>query len=120
MTKPKETVDAFMAKLDHPFKAEVQAIRDIIKGVNPRITEQIKWAAPSFSYTDYIVTFNLRATQHVHLVFHNQAIARIQSEILEGNYPDRRMTYFTNMDEIRAKQTQLEYVVRTLIEIMDD
>ena len=119
MKKPKETVDAFMAKLDHPFKAEVQAVRDIIKGVNPKITEQIKWAAPSFSYSDYIVTFNLRATQHVHLVFHNPAIASIQSEILEGNYPDRRMTYLTSMDDVQAKQAKLEYVVRMLIEIMD-
>jgi uncharacterized protein YdhG (YjbR/CyaY superfamily) len=50
-------VDAFMAKLDHPFKAEVQAVREIIKGVNPHITEQIKWNAPSFSYKDYLATF---------------------------------------------------------------
>ena len=56
-----EQVDAFMEKLDHPFKAEVQVVRDIIKGVNPGIIEQIKWAAPSFSYKGYMVTFNLRS-----------------------------------------------------------
>jgi uncharacterized protein YdhG (YjbR/CyaY superfamily) len=43
-------VDEFLDKLDHPFKAEVQALREIIKGVNRHITEQIKWNAPSFSY----------------------------------------------------------------------
>lgn len=32
-----------MDQLDHPFKAEVQTIRDIIKHVNKDITEEIKW-----------------------------------------------------------------------------
>src|SRR5262245_40733296 len=115
----KETVDEFMAKLEHPFKAEVQAIREIIKGVNPSITEEIKWVAPSFSYKNYIATFNLRAQQHVHLIFHNPAIASIKSDILQGDYPDRRMTYFSSMDDVKAKQAALEYVVNELIKAMD-
>ena len=39
-------VDEFIEKLDHPLKKEVQVVRDIIKGVNKNITEQIKWKAP--------------------------------------------------------------------------
>jgi hypothetical protein len=119
MKKPKETVDEYMAKLDHPYKAEVEAVRAIIKGVNPKIVEEVKWNAPSFSYKDYIATFNLRATQHVHLIFHNPAIASIQSDILRGEYPDRRMVYFADMQDVEAKKTQIEYVVRSLIETMD-
>nr|PZN56071.1 MAG: DUF1801 domain-containing protein [Chloroflexota bacterium] len=88
--------------------------------VNPAITEQIKWNAPSFSYTDYIATFNLHARQHVHLVFHNPSISRIQSPILEGDYPDRRMAYFSDMDDVRAKQPALEQVVSELIALMDE
>jgi uncharacterized protein YdhG (YjbR/CyaY superfamily) len=119
VTKKKETVDEFMAKLDHPRKAEVQAVRDIIKSVDQNITEEIKWSAPSFSYKDYIATFNLRATQHVHLIFHNPAIASINSEILEGDYPDRRMTYFSDMADVKAKQPALEYIVKVLLKTMD-
>ena len=119
MKKPKETVDEFMNKLDHPLKAEVQAVRDIIKGVNPKITEQIKWNAPSYSYKDYIATFNLRAQQHVHLIFHNPAIASIKIDILEGDYPDRLMVYFLDMADVKAKQADVEYVVQELINIMD-
>jgi hypothetical protein len=118
--KAKETVDEYMAKLDHPYKAEVEAVRAIIKGINPKIVEEIKWNAPSFSYKDYIATFNLRATQHVHLIFHNPAIASIQSEILEGNYPDRRMVYFADMQDVEAKKAALEYVVKALIGTMDE
>lgn len=117
--KSKETVDEYMDKLDHPLKAEVQAVRDIIKGVSPRITEQVKWNAPSFSYKDYIATFNLRTNQHVHLIFHNPNIASIHSPILEGDYPDRRMTYFLNMEDVNAKREALEQVVHELVERMD-
>ncbi|MBZ0292414.1 MAG: DUF1801 domain-containing protein [Anaerolineae bacterium] len=119
MKKKKETVDEYMQRLDHPLKAEVEAVRAIIKGVHPDITEQVKWNAPSFSYTDYIATFNLRATQHVHLVFHNPDIASIQSDILEGDYPDRRMTYFKNMGDVQAKKTALEQVIRELVSKME-
>jgi hypothetical protein len=62
-------VDAYMIELKHPFKAEVQALRKVLKGVNSQITEQIKWNAPSFGYKgEYLVTFNLRETKRVHLV----------------------------------------------------
>ena len=50
MAKKRETVDEYMAALDHPFKAEVEALRAIIKGVNPNITEQVKWNSPSYRY----------------------------------------------------------------------
>lgn len=114
-----EKVDEFLAVLDHPFKAEVQAVRDIIKAVHPQITEEIKWKAPSFSYKGYMATFNLWARQHVHLVFHNGAILNQAGGILEGDYVDRRMVYFRSMDEVRAKQTVMETAIREWIAIMD-
>ncbi len=120
MAKKRETVDEYMAALDHPFKAEVEALRAIIKGVNPNITEQVKWNAPSYRYKDYIATFNLRAQQHVHLIFHNPAIASITSEILEGDYLDRRMVYFVDMNDVKAKQAAIEFVVSELIKKMDE
>ncbi len=112
-------VDAFMTALDHPFKSEVQTIRDIIKGVHPGITEQVKWRAPSFSYNGYMVTFNLWAAQHVHLVFHNGVILSNMDGLLHGDYPDRRMAYFTTMEEIDAKRAALERLIREWITLQD-
>jgi hypothetical protein len=117
--KKAPTVDEFMAALDHPFKAEVQAVREIIKGVNKHITEEVKWRAPSFSYKGYLATFNLWATEHVHLVFHNGAILDPKNRILEGEYPDRRMVYFANMDEVRSKKPALVKAVKEWIRLMD-
>jgi hypothetical protein len=112
-------VDAYMDRLEHPFKAEVQAVREIIKGVDPRITEQVKWNAPTFSHTGYMATFNLHRTQHVLLVWHNGVVLDDPDGLLEGAYPDRRMTYFTGMGEVEARRPALEGLVRRWVELMD-
>lgn len=112
------SVKAFMKELDHPLKAEVETIRGIIKGVNKDITEEIKWKAPSFSYKDeYLVTFNLRDRKRIHLVFHNPMIPKIKSHLLEGDYVDRRMTYFANMKDIKTNKAELERVLKQLVKL---
>ena len=115
-----ERVNEFMDQLDHPFKAEVQAVRTIILNANKHITEQIKWAAPSFSYKGYLATFNLWNKKCVHLIFHKGAILNHASGLLEGDYPDRRMVYFSNMKDVKAKQAALEKAVREWVRLMDN
>jgi hypothetical protein len=118
--KKQQTVDEFLAELDHPFKAEVQAVRAIIKGVRQDITEEVKWNAPSFSYKGYLATFNLWERKRVHLVFHNGAILDPQPGIFEGTYPDRRMVYFADMADVEAKQPALEAAVNQWVRLMDE
>lgn len=114
-----EKVNEFMNSLEHPFKKEVQAVRDIIINVDEKITEEIKWAAPSFSYKGYMATFNLWAKKQVHLVFHNGAILKDRSGLLEGDYVDRRMVYFSSMEDVNAKRPALENAVRKWVKVMD-
>jgi hypothetical protein len=87
--------------------------------VDPRITEQVKWNAPSFSYKGYMATFNLHPTQHLHLVWHNGVVLQDPAGLLEGSYPDRRMTYFTSMAEVEARRPTLEGLVGQWVELMD-
>lgn len=113
-----EQVNEFMDKLDHPFKAEVEMMRGMIKNVNKDITEQIKWNAPSFSYKgEYLVTFNLWEKKKIHLVFHNPMISRVQSKLLEGDYDQRRMAYFADKKDIEEKKAALEKVLKDLIKL---
>jgi uncharacterized protein YdhG (YjbR/CyaY superfamily) len=113
-----EQVNEFMEKLDHPFKAEVQMVREIIKNVNPDITEQIKWNAPSFSYKgEALVTFNLWEKKRIHLVFHNPMISKVKSKFLEGDYDHRRMAYFADQSDIQAKKQILEKALKDLIKL---
>jgi len=115
-----EQVNSYMSKLSHPLKDEIEAIRTIIKKADGKIGERVKWAAPSYYYKEDLVTFNPRATKHVHLVFHNAAVANIRSPILEGDYKDRRMTYFRDMKEVRSKSKELEKVIKELIHFIDN
>lgn len=113
-----EQVDAFMETLDHPFKAEVQMVREIIKNVNKDISEQIKWNAPSFSYAgESLVTFNLWEKKRIHLVFHNPMISKVKSTLLEGDYDHRRMAYFEDKKDIESKKSALEKAVKDLIKL---
>jgi uncharacterized protein YdhG (YjbR/CyaY superfamily) len=115
-----EQVDEFMEKLDHPFKAEVQMIREIIKNVNTDITEQIKWNAPSFSYKgESQVTFNLWEKKRIHLVFHNPMISKVKSKFLDGDYDHRRMAYFADQSDIQTKRKTLEKVLKDLVKLQD-
>ena len=111
-------VDAFMDQLDHPFKAEVEMVREIIKNVNKDITEEIKWKAPTFSYQgEYLVTFNLWEKGRIHLVFHNPMISKVKSTLLEGDYDHRRMAYFSDKEDIQAKKDLLEKALKDLIKL---
>lgn len=114
-------VDAYMASLEYPMKAEVEAIRETIKGIDPDITEEVKWNAPSFSYKGtYLVTFNLRNPHRILLVFHHPAIARITSEWLEGDYPARRLAYLAGLDELQARKAELISIIQRLIHVDSD
>jgi hypothetical protein len=66
-----------------------------------------------------MVTFNLWAKQHVHLVFHNGAILSNEHGLLEGNYPDRRMAYFASMEEVESKKAALEEAIREWVKLQD-
>jgi uncharacterized protein YdhG (YjbR/CyaY superfamily) len=115
-----DKVDEFLENLSHPLKAEVEAVRSIIKGVNKDINEEIKWKAPSFNYKgEYLVTFNLREEKHIHLVFHNPQISKVRSALLEGDYEDRRMAYFTDMKDVKAKRSTLEKALKDLIKLQE-
>lgn len=68
-----------MNKLDTPLMAEIEAVRKIIKGADQKIAERITWNPLSYYYKEDLVTFHLRATKHVHLVFHHPSIVHIKS-----------------------------------------
>ena len=110
-----EKVSEYMKLLVHPLKKEMEAVREIIKNSNPNIAERIKWNAPSYYYKEDLATFNPRAQQHIHIVFHHKSIPEIKSDLLEGDYKDRRMMYLRNMKEIKQHKKELERIMNELV-----
>ncbi len=117
-------VDEFMAQLEHPLKAEIEAIRTLILGVDPQINESIKWNAPSFSTTDHFATLKLRPVESVQLVFHTGAkvkavpIAMVIDDpagLLKWAAKDRGVITFTDRQDVVSKQDALVAIVRQWI-----
>jgi hypothetical protein len=117
-------VDAFMAQLDHPRKAEIEAVRAIIHGADPMIQESIKWNAPSFSMAEHFATFKLRPLGTVQVVFHTGAKVKATPSalviddpagLLQWAAPDRCVATFSDMHDITAKQSALVAIVQQWI-----
>ncbi|WP_144460079.1 DUF1801 domain-containing protein [Siminovitchia fortis] len=117
-----QQVAEFMNNLEHPLKEEITEVRKIILGTNSKITEKIKWNAPSFCVDGHDrITFNLNGKGFFRLIFHcgakvkdntaNKSLFVDNSEILEWVTDDRAIVKFTNMDDVRAKENDLREVI---------
>ncbi|MFH1185855.1 MAG: DUF1801 domain-containing protein [Chloroflexota bacterium] len=119
-------VKAYMRGLQQPRKNEMQAVRRIILGVSPKITEEIKWNAPSFALGEHFVTFNAWAKDCVQLIFHHgpkkstskgHPIEDPDGQ-LEWLATDRASITFRGMKDVREKKAALQSIVRQWIKAM--
>lgn len=69
----KNAVDDFLEKLKHPHKDGIEELRRMILGLNKKITEEIKWNAPSFKLEDHFATFKVHPPRSIQLVLHTGA-----------------------------------------------
>lgn len=120
MPKQVETVVEWMQNLNHPLKAEIEAVRGIILNANPQITEHIKWNAPSFCYEgDDRVTLRLHPPDRIQLVFHRGAKAKADdgfvfddsSGLLHWITHDRATVTFQDMQAVNDQAAALTQLV---------
>lgn len=114
-----EEVDQYMDELDHPLKTEADTLRQVIRKANVKLTERIKWNAPSYFYKEDLLTFNFHDKRSIRLVFHHPAIVKIKSALLEGDYKDRRIVYLSDMASVKAGKKELSRIINELVEAMD-
>lgn len=122
---PPEDVETFLASLEHPLKQEILALRQIILGADPSITEGIKWNAPSFRTSEYFATFHLRAKEGVQVILHLGAKTRDTSvsgiaiadpeSLLEWLAKDRASVKLRDMKDVEARRSALADVIRQWI-----
>ncbi len=117
----KAVVDAYMRDLDHPFRAEMEAVRTIILGASGKVSERIKWNALSFYYKSDLAAFNPRATEYAHLIlmFPGGAGVPPKSALLEGKAKDRREAKFLNLEDVQSKKKPLEKLVKDWVKLRD-
>lgn len=113
-------VELYLDELDHPFKAEVARLREIVLGASPAIQERIKWKSPSFySGSDDLGAFELRPREFVRLVLvFPYGLVADHDGIMQGTWADRRELRFSGLDDIESKRESLETIVRDWVELL--
>jgi len=115
-----EQVKAWLSKLDPPIKKEIEAVRQIIRNSAAKLHERIKWNAPSYYYKEDILTFGpYQKDGRILLVLHHPAVVKIKSALLQGEYKDRRLVYFSNSKEAAKNKKELVRIICEIIKTID-
>lgn len=118
-------VDTWLAKLDHPMKPVLQAIRKVVVGADPSIREGIKWNSPSFRVDEWFATAGTHRRDVVQLVFHLGAKVKDDStkgvriddpgNLLEWHAKDRCSIKLASVKEVKAHERALRSIVKQWI-----
>jgi hypothetical protein len=111
-------VDAFFARLQHPLKDEMQAVRDIIRGASAKIEEDVKWGGPSFDCKEPFATFNPRLTDCVAVIFHGGERLTDDSGLLEPGPKGRAYAKFRSMAEVNKHKSTLTKLTKQWVKLM--
>lgn len=114
-----EQVKAWLNNLTPAVKSEIETVRKIIKAASPKLSERIKWNAPSYYYKEDILTFGPYRTQKLLLVFHHPAVVKVKSELLQGTYKDRRLVHFKEQAEANKNKNELTRIITEIIQMID-
>lgn len=109
---PNPDVDAWFDAYDNPMKPAVQRVREIILETDRRITESIKWKAPTFEYRGNIASFYPKARGHVSLMFHQGAKIPGEHPLLAGEGSTSRTAKLAGLEQVEAHRDELQAIIR--------
>jgi hypothetical protein len=114
MARRQDDVDTYLRELRHPLKAGVEQLRTAILASDERITEHVKWNAPSFCVDGVDrATFRLQPGDRLQLVLHRGAEVRDDSADFRFDDPtgmvewvtsDRGVVTFRDLDDVEARR----------------
>lgn len=122
--KDEGDANAFMAALEHPRKAEIEALRKLIRAADKRIQEGVKWNAPSFYLEDHFATLKLFPPDKVQVVLHTGAKAKSNSTTMKIDDParllkwaakDRCVATFAGPEDIEAGRKAFTAILKQWI-----
>ena len=118
-------VDEFMKTLDHPRKPMIEALRTILRGADPSISEGIKWNAPSYRTVEWFATMNLRSKVGMQVILHLGAKAKEKgwkgfaladpAGLVTWLGKDRGIVTFADLKAIQAHRTAFVAIIRQWI-----
>ena len=118
------SVTEYLNALEHTEKSTVLAVRDLILSIDPRITEEVKWNAPSFRIREHFATFRLHPAPICQLVLHTGSKPRKDGALIEIADPagllkwasaDRCIVTFASAADAKAKFTPLKRILESWV-----
>ncbi len=120
-----DEVTKFLDELNHPLRAEIEELRQIILNSMNGLAENIKWNGPNYCFEDQDrVTMRIQPPKQIQLIFHRGAKKIIQpddkliddkSGLLIWKENDRAIATFKNLDEIKKAKLNLEGILNSWI-----
>jgi hypothetical protein len=87
------SVTSLLRDLKHPHKAGIEALRRLILKLDQRITEEVKWNAPSFKLNDHFATFRIHPPENIQLILHTGAKGKSNARKFKVEDPDKLLAW---------------------------
>lgn len=120
-SKSDPDVTAFLDTLSHPLKPELLALRKLILGVSPAVTEEFKWNSPSFRTTDHFATINVTGKNQLRLILHTGAKKKASAaagldipdpqSLLKWLAKDRAIVTIDSSADLESKRAPLKAIL---------
>jgi hypothetical protein len=119
-------VTDFLDELNHPFRKEIEQLRNCILAANNDLTENIKWNGPNYCFDneDRISMRFQPLTKQAQLIFHRGSKKQEQpkdklidnkSKMLVWKENDRAIVTFKNNQDIENGKVELTKIVKEWI-----
>lgn len=112
-------IDEFVNKLNHPLKAEIKEVINVIRGASKDLQEDVKWGGPSFDYKEPMATLSLRVAGTIVFIFHKGELIKDKSGLLEAAPKGKAYLKLHSMKEIKDNKANIQHIVKEWIRLMD-
>ncbi|HEX2533157.1 MAG TPA: DUF1801 domain-containing protein [Chitinophagaceae bacterium] len=119
-------VTRFLDALNHPLRAEIEQLRQVILNAVPGLSESIKWNGPNYAHEgEDRITMSIQPPRQIRLVFHRGAkktdppadrLIPDPSGLLDWKAGDRAVASFKNRKDIEDHEQVLAHLVRDWIQ----
>ncbi len=127
ITNLNSEVTDFLDEQKHPFRKEIEQLRNCILSANPDLSENIKWNGPNYCFAneDRITMRIQPPTKQVQLIFHRGAKKQTQlqdklisnkSKMLVWKENDRAIVTFKSLEDIDNGKAELTDIVTEWIQ----
>jgi hypothetical protein len=115
-------VTAFLDELNHPFRNEIEQLRNCILTANPALTENIKWNGPNYCFdNEDRITMRIQPpAKKMQLIFHrgakkqeqpNDKLIANKSKLLLWKENDRAIVTFTSLQAFENGKVELTEII---------